>query len=209
MKSALVFATLMSATLAAAPAYAQDTAATPEARVAASAPATPRSLGMQFEVLPLGTLTLKSSVLEKSSDATSTYAIGGFVSRDITPHFSLGVAPRMIFGVAGKDDAESAKELDVRLRATLHRALLSRVEVFGSLEPGYSIVLLPTDLRVDNPSGLVVALASGVTLDLDKGAFMTAEVSYQLGFQALSSNDVGADLNTSYLAFGLGLGVHF
>ncbi len=209
MKSALALAAALFGTLAAAPAFAQEGATPVAAAAVEAAAATPsKAFCFQIEMLPVGTLDLgREDGL--SVDTAKAFAIGLTMDYDVLPYLSVGAAPRLVMGLRGEDGFKEAKQLDVRARATAHVHLLPALQAYASLAPGYSVMLIPDDARLENPRGFVLALAGGFSLDLSADSFLTAELGYQLGFQTARFDGAKVDLSSNLLHIGLGGGLRF
>ncbi len=207
MKPILPLAAALLATLVAAPAFAQEGA--PAASISAAAPPAKRgSFVTQLELLPRGKLTFGVGD-DRASTATATaYGVGVTLAHDVTPNLSIGVAPRMLLGVAGEHATALGKQLDLRARVALHAPISRALQLYGFLEPGYSFIFVPGN-EGDDPSGFVVAFGGGASVDLPQNAFLIAEVGYQLGFQSIALPQQDLELSTDYLALGLGAGTRF
>jgi hypothetical protein len=162
-------------------------------------------IGAQVELLPTGSLDSEPD----SATPKVAYGVGLTFDYAITRNISIGVAPRMIFNVIDKDaNGDAASQLDLRARVKGHFPIADKIEAYGFVAPGYSIVMLP-DSELDNPAGLVLAFGAGATYDLTPRMFVSGEVGYQLGFQRTEVLGETVDLGTSYLHVGLGAGARF
>jgi hypothetical protein len=182
----------------------------PAAAVATGAtPAKKGSVAVQLELLPSGTLTLSGAGDDVSNDTDTAFALGGNLAFAVHPNFSIGFAPRIIFGVQGEGGTETAKEFDLRARAELHGAIAPNAQVFGFVAPGYSFLVMPSDFPADDPSGLVVAFGAGASVDVTPQVFLTGEIGYQVGFQSTSFQGTDVDVTTDFLHLGVGAGTRF
>ena len=87
------------------------------------------------------------------------------------------------------------------LRVGAGAPVAEKMQVYGYLSPGYSIVSPP---QGDSPKGFVIGAHAGGMMDITPSAFVNAELGYQMGFQSVS----GADFKTSFFQIGLGAGMH-
>ncbi len=233
MKSALALAAALFGTLAASPGFAQEgEAPAPAAAAQASeapaaeteAPAAPApvaaieapaaaakqgTFGLQLDLIPTGKLTARDGSRTDSADAATTFGVSAVLDFDVTPNFSLGVAPRLVLGVKPDAAKDSANELDLRARAALHTAISPTAQGYAFLEPGYSMIFLPTGAKIDNPSGFVLALGAGASFDVSPDVFLAAEIGYQFGFQGSTFQGRDIDFSSDLLHIGIGGGTRF
>jgi hypothetical protein len=208
MKTRAALVVALSGSLLATSAYAQ------EGGVAVTQTAAPQKgrVGVQLELVPTGSLTIKSGPIDESHSAAFAYGVGGTFDYDVTPNISVGLAPRIIFNVIDKDapsGADADKELDLRARFTAHFPVAPKLNVYGFAAPGYSIILLPSDARSDDPAGFVLGLGGGASFDVAPNLYVAGELGYQLGFQSVSYMGQSADVTTDLLSISLGAGARF
>jgi Outer membrane protein beta-barrel domain len=223
MKSALALAAALFGTVVASPAFAQEgetpaaapapaepaPAVTPTPEASIDSPAKtikPGSIAVQFDLLPLGTYEVDSSLGSGSADTATAFAIGGQVNYDLGRTFSIGAAPRFILGVKPEKADHSFTELDLRARGTFHTPVAPNVEVLGFVEPGYGF-LIPDE--GESATGFLLALGGGVRADLNDSFFVTGELGYQFSFLSVSEGRDHADINVDYLHIGVGAGTRF
>jgi hypothetical protein len=175
------------------------------------APERRTQLGVAFEILPLGKLTLEAAdVISASADTAVAFGVAPAVDFALAPVFSIGLAPRFLFRVRGEGGDESATQLDLRARALLHPRLSPAVRLQAYVAPGYSILYIPDwPDELDRPAGLVLAFGGGLTYDVSQEAFLSFDVGYQLGFQKVSEMGESVDVKTRFLHLGLGAGARF
>ena len=179
---------------------------------AAAQPAAPVAergahLGAELSVLPIGTLHAAAGNDSASADAVAALGIGAVLQYQINPLIALDLAPRVVFNVKAEDDADSATELDLRVRLTAGGQVAPGVRVYGAVAPGYSVVFLPEQEPVElpNPSGLIFGFGVGVAFKVAPAVTMTGEIGYQLGFQGGTFQGVDFDFDTRYLDFTAGV----
>ena len=117
----------------------------------------------------------------------------------------VGVAPQLILNVKGKDDSSSGQELDLFARIMGRYPVADKVQLYGYLAPGFSIIFPPDLPGVSNPTGFVLGFAGGVSYSITPTLFGSGEVGYQIGFQSTG----GSDLKTRYLHIGFVIGAMF
>jgi hypothetical protein len=201
--------TALAASLLSSAAFAED--------AALSASFTPKmNAQVQFELLPLG--SAKASAEGADSQTTDTdvaYGISASFTRDLHKNISVGLAPRLILNVASDeagDNDDADKELDLRARITAHFPVAPKMEVYGSLTPGFTFVIPSAD-DVDSATGFAIGAAAGATYDVSPAMFLNAELGYQRAFTSASVMALGqefdVDLDLSYMHVGVGAGTRF
>jgi hypothetical protein len=182
------------------------------AGLASSAHAGNLEVGGQLQLLPVGEYTTDVTGEDTDFDTNAAFGIAGHIGYAITPNFSVGFAPRFILGIKPEDvdDADSATQLDLAVRLTGKFPVAPKVELFGYLAPGYSLVFfedLPDD--VSQPGGLVIGGAAGAAFKVTPTLAITGELGYTKGFQgtSLDAGDETVDISTSTSFLHLGVGV--
>ncbi len=165
-------------------------------------------IGLDLVPMPFGTLTIVAGNVTASSDAAFAFGLAPFFDYSVHPNFFIGVSPQYIFNVKGKDDTGSAgKEFDILLRLGGNAPVADRLQLYGYLAPGYSVIILPSGTGLDNPKGFVLGVHAGGMLDVTPALFVNAELGYQVGFQSISQNGRTADLKSNFFQIGLGGGI--
>lgn len=208
MNTRMTLVTGTLATLFAAPAFAQESAAPAASDSKLSAQA-------QVEVLPLGSAEATIGDMSMSSDAAVAYGVSGMFDYAITPNLSIGVAPRLLLNVRAADAApedKAGKELDLRARLLAHFPVAPNLSLYASLSPGYTIMMSGED-GVDDTKGFAIGGAAGVTYDVSPKLFLSGEVGYQRAFASddlmLGDQKITIDSTLSYMHIGLGAGTRF
>jgi hypothetical protein len=145
---------------------------------------------------PLGTVS-------SEFDAAFAFGFHPYVDYIVAPpYFFLGFAPQFLFNVkANSGGGDAARELDLLLRLGAQAPIADRIQLYGYIAPGYSVVTPP---RGSDSSGFVLGFHGGAWYDVTAQFFVNAQIGYQFGFQSVSSS---VDLGTNYFMFGLGGGV--
>ncbi len=150
----------------------------------------------------LGKLKASGGGIDVSTDAAFAFGVMPIFDYALNSNFFVGLGPMYTFNVKGKDGSgDAAKEIDIMLRVGGGAPVADKVQVYGYLSPGYSIISPP---QGDSPKGFVVGAHAGGMMDITPSAFVNAELGYQMGFQSVS----GGDLKTSFFQIGLGGGMH-
>jgi hypothetical protein len=200
--------------LVSAPAFAEESTIQPPtappaaaAELQRSTPAAARfTAGVQLELLPYGKLDVAALGMHQGGDLVTAFGLGGLFAFDLTPNFSLGAAPRVVFHVATPEGQADASEYDLRARAAVHGEVLPALSLYAFAEPGYSWVDFD---QGQDPSGFITAFGGGLSYDISTGAFLSAEVGYQLGFQGFSAQGADVDTHFDYLHLGVAGGARF
>jgi hypothetical protein len=185
-------------------------------QISASASDSKMRIEAQFELLPLGSAKTTNDGESTSNDAAMAYGISGAFDYALTPYLSLGVAPRLVFNVKGKDasDEESAsKQIDLRALVRGHVPVMPGLELFASLYPGYTIVTSTVD-DLDSAKGFAIGGAVGATYNVSPSLFVSGEVGYQRAFISMDipvggGESISFDGDLSYMHIGLGAGTRF
>lgn len=171
----------------------------------------------QVEMLPVGDVEIGVDDQSQSYDAELAYGISAAFDYAVTPYLSVGVAPRLVLNVRPDgsefEDDDAGKQLDLRARVLAHLPVAPKLEVFGSLTPGYSIAMFD-DGEIDDPKGFSIGGALGATYDVNPAMYLTGEVGYTKAFTSADimvapGQSFDADLDLSYLHVGLGAGTRF
>ena len=163
-------------------------------------------LGVMFETLPTGSLSVSDGGSDLKTDTAFAVAVAPFLDFSLgTPYASLGFSPQIIFGVKGSGGTQSATEYDLRARLTVRDPVSSQATVYARFSPAYSIVSIP-DLNpgISNPTGLGIDFAVGAEINVGPKLAFVFDLGYQVGFQATSDAGVNADFGTRYLHVGAG-----
>jgi hypothetical protein len=163
-------------------------------------------LGLNVVPMPfLGKLKASGGGFSDSTDAAFAVGVMPIFDYAITPNFFIGLGPLYTFNVKGKDDTgDASKELDIMLRVGGGAPVADKVQIYGYLAPGYSIIFPPMG---DSFKGLVVGAHAGGMMDLTSSVFVNAEVGYQMGFQKGKLLGADIDYKSNFLQIGLGGGV--
>lgn len=210
MKALMMFAVGSLATLASSSAFAE------EASTSLTAEAPRMRLAAQVEVLPVGSAKESIGGQSESGDMDVAYGISAGFDYAVHKYLSIGVSPRLVLNVKpdidGAEDVDANKAIDLRARLVAHYPVAPKLEIYGALTPGYSIVLSNNDF-VSNATGFAIGGAVGATYDVSPNLFLTGEVGYQRAFTSADIDVLGSkmtdDVDFSYLHIGLGAGTRF
>jgi len=198
---------------AAEPASAPPPAAAPAAAMegGGAAAASKVRLGLNVVPMPFGTVKATFGGLSGSSDLKFGFGLFPFFDYLFTPNLFGGVAVQYTFNLKSKDDSggDASKELDFMLRLGGGGYVADKLQLYGYVSPGYSIIQLPSGSGVDNPKGFIVGFHAGAMYDVTPGAFLNLELGYQLGFQSTTVLGTSVDYKFSLAQIGLGGGIRF
>jgi hypothetical protein len=159
-------------------------------------------LGLVLSPMPTG--TFKGAAGSTDTDAKFAFALMPTFDLGLSQFFFIGLAPQFIFNVQPTPTGEAGQELDLRVRLGGIAKVADTIRLFGYAAPGYSFIMVPKKAAgQENPTGLVVGFAAGAAFDLSPAMYLSAELGYQVGYQAANS----VDFKSNYLHVGLGLGV--
>jgi hypothetical protein len=163
-------------------------------------------IGAEIALLPVGSLKASAGDFMISGDTALALGVGGVVQHPIDQHFTVELAPRLVFHVKGQNDDKSATELDLRGRVTAGGYVSPSIRLYGAFEPGYSFLFLPDDGGdVSSPNGLTLGLAGGAAFKTGTNMMLTAELGYQFGYQQTRILGTGVDLHANFLHFAVGM----
>lgn len=174
------------------------------------------AIGAQAQILPAGSVDIAVGDEDESFDLKTAFGIVGTVDYRVHPNFSVGAAPRLIFGVKpdeADEDSDSATQLDLAARLTGHFPVAPKIELFGYASPAYSFVFLPSedgdDDEADDPSGFALGFGAGAAFKVTPALSVVGEIGYTLGFQGSSVEtpigDFDVDFKTSFPHVGIGI----
>jgi hypothetical protein len=160
-------------------------------------------VGLTLVPMPfLGTLKFSAPGISGSSDAAVAFGAAPVFDYLINSNLFVGATVLGTFNVKPKDaTGDAAKEYDLMLRIGGNIPLADKLQGYGYLSPGYSIISPP---QGDSAKGFVVGAHVGAMFDVTSSVFLNGELGYQLGFQSVDGNDS----QTRFFQIGLGGGVH-
>lgn len=179
------------------------------------------TFGVAFEFLPSGTISWSGSLFgvsgSGSQSADVAYGIDVIADTEVNDLVSIGIAPRFLFNVIGKNDnGDASSQIDLRARVAVGHELIPKLRIYGFAEPGYSIIF-PPDSNNNNqkvhPNGFVIAVGGGAAIHFTPKIAATFELGYQWGFQTWSATvlgqDTSGDYKDEYLTLGFGVATTF
>jgi hypothetical protein len=180
------------------------TATTTAAPMAASG--SKMRLGLNVVPMPfLGKIKSNFGGTDTSLDAAVAFGVMPVFDYSITSNFFVGFGPMYTFNVKPKDAMGSAaKELDLMLRVGGGVPVAEKVQIYGYLSPGYSIIWPSMG---NKPKGFVAGAHAGGMMDITSSVFVNVEVGYQMGFQKVAFGNADVDSKTNYFQIGLGGGM--
>jgi hypothetical protein len=155
-------------------------------------------LGGQLQVLPASELEGENV----SIDLKTSLALVGTFDYAVHPNIDVGAAPRIAFGLKPEeyDGDESLTQFDLAARVTGHTPVGAKVEVFGFVSPGYSIISSSDD-DDDSSTGLILGLGGGAAFAVTPTIALVGELGYTLGFQSVDGDKAASNL--LHLGFGV------
>lgn len=168
-------------------------------------PAPRARLGLNVVPMPVGTIEVEVLGFTGSDDAAAAFGFMPFLDFLLTPNFFIGLSPTYTLNVKAEGWDDAGTKLDLALRLGGGAPVSDRLDLYGYLTPGYSIVDVPN--VENNATGFVLGLHAGVMYSLSQAVFLNGELGYQVGFQEVSIAGQSVDGKTSYLQIGLGGGL--
>lgn len=168
-------------------------------------------LGAQVGLSPIGTLKADVAGTSLSVDTATAFEVGGRFEYQVTPLISIGIAPSFRFSIKGKDDTDSASQLDVPLRVAVGGDVAPAIRVYGFAAPGYTFLFPPKDENGDstNASGFMIGFGGGVAFRVAPKFMLSGELGYQFRFPSGSVQGVDVSYQDNYLTFMLGAAAGF
>jgi long-subunit fatty acid transport protein len=194
---------------------ASDTAAAP---AAAAAPASESKMraGVMFLPMLMGSAGGGDSNDLIWADLKTAYGLGLSFSYKVIAGLSVGVAPQLLLGVKGKDESgDASKEWDLLLRIAYEYTVIPKLDVYGEVLPGYTIIQFPSSRTFlgetpPNPKGMVIAFGAGAAYDITDQFFVNLGIGYQMGFAKFTPTGSSEQaMRTKFLRIGLGGGMKF
>ena len=202
--SVILGATALVAMLAGA-ARADEAAAPTETKpAAAAAPDSKMRVGLDLVPTPFGSAKGEGQTV----DLGFAFGLMPFFDYMINNNFFVGIGPTYTFNIKPKSGGGSAaKELDISLRVGGGVPVADKIQIYGYLSPGYSIVFPPSGST--KAKGFSLGFHAGGTYDVTPTAFVNLELGYLLGFETVSVGGTSVDDKFSFFQIGLGGGVRF
>src|SRR5882757_126287 len=159
-------------------------------------------LGLNLVPMPFGSFKATSLGTEISTATAFGFGIMPTIDYLLTPYFFAGFAPQFTFNVKSKNGGEDASHAtDLLLRLGGNAPVADKIELYGYLAPGYSII--SSSGGGDSATGFTLGFHGGGIYDISPPVFANVELGYQLGFQKLHSFDT----KLNYFQVGLGIGI--
>jgi len=144
-------------------------------------------------------------------DLETAYGIMLNAEYPVHPNITIGVAPRLAFGVKLEDQDDGGIMLDIPLRVTGRFLVMPKLAVYAFVAPGYSLIF-PEDWpdNVSDPSGFIFGVGGGVAYRLGRNLALVGELGYTAGFHTATVDlpiidDETVDVEHSYPHFGIGV----
>jgi len=168
-------------------------------------------VGGQVGVSPIGTLKAEVQGTSLSADTATAFEIGGRFEYQVMPLVSIGIAPALRFNIKGKDDTDSASQLDVPLRITVGGDVAPAIRVYGFAAPGYTFLFPPKDPdgNSNNASGFMIGIGGGVGYRVAPKFMLSGELGYQFRFPSGSIQGIDVSYQDNYLTFAVGAAAGF
>ncbi len=174
-----------------------------------------RDLGGSRSRLPRGALVIFADLLPKPSLSTNVtgtsqqfngvtaYGLSANFDYFLSPHMSIGLAPRYTFGLQGEGATSSATQLDLlgRISFGTRAGDGASVRAYGTVGPSW--ILIPPGFT---SSGVAYGLGGVVSLPVGEFSFFSVDIGYQFGGQTVSNGAQDIDAATNFFHVGIGVG---
>lgn len=178
---------------------------------AVAAPAISRAdtlVGAQLQVMTGGEVDGEGDL---DGDLATAYGVVLSAEYPVHPNITIGLAPRVAFGIQLEDQDDGGIMIDIPVRVTGRFVVLPKLAVYGFVAPGYSLVL-PEEWPdgVSDPSGFIVGLGGGVAFQIGRTLALVGELGYTKGFHSATIDlpvvdDEDIDVAHSYPHLGIGV----
>lgn len=168
-------------------------------------------VGVELAVLPSGTFKIDSGGETRDIEAATAYGVGVAVRFPLGRYAAVDIAPRWLMNVTFSDEADVGTAIEIDFRARLIAGFwpLPNVMLYGSVAPGYSVILLPElpelDEEIATPKGPVLGLGAGIIYAMNQRFSLTTEIGYQFGFQQTEIDYMPLDSTSNYLHVSVGV----
>jgi hypothetical protein len=168
-------------------------------------------VGGQLGLSPLGTLKADIAGMSLSADTSTAFEVGGRVDYQVTPLISIGAAPAFRFSIKGKDDTDSASQLDLPLRVAVGGDVAPTLRIYGFAAPGYTFLFPPKDAQgnSNNASGFMIGFGGGAAFRVAPKFALSGELGYQFRFPSGSVQGVDVSYQNNYLTLTVGASAGF
>lgn len=167
--------------------------------VAEAAPDATMWVGGHLGLSPIGSLKSEAMGMSRSTDPATAFELGGRFEYQVAPMISIGIAPTILFGIKGKGENDSSKQLDLPLRVAVGGEVAPKVRLYGFAAPGYTILFLPFNGSGDSPhpSGFMIGFGGGVGFRVGPKFTIGGELGYQFRFTSYTLDAPGQSLDVS------------
>src|SRR5512140_1960624 len=183
---------------------APDPAAKPEPPRASSIFASAYGmLAVQLELVPEGTVSAETGGVSAKADTATTFGVSTSLDYVVVPYLSLGVAPRLTFGIRTGGATLNATQLDLRARARIGDLSSDVLAIHGYATAGRSWIYFPMDVT---SSGFTFGVGLAMNCPIGHSRFITFDIGYQSGDQSATDKGVDINFSSSLIHLGVGLG---
>jgi len=156
-------------------------------------------VGGHLGLSPIGSIKADAEGMSTSTDPATAFELGARFEYQVSPRVSIGLAPTILFGVKGKDENDSASQLDLPLRVTVGGEVAPKIRIYGFAGPGYSILFPPSRGTGDtqHPSGFMIGFGGGVGYRIAPKLTLAGELGYQFRFLSQTEDVFGQSIDVS------------
>jgi len=144
-------------------------------------------------------------------DLDTAFAIAAIAEWPVHPNFTVGLAPRVGFGIKLEDQDDGGIMLDIPLRGTGRFLVTPKVALYGYVSAGYSLIF-PEDWpdEASNPKGFILGFGGGAAFALSSSLAVVGELGYSVGYHGFTADlpivgEEDFEAGHSYPHIGIGI----
>jgi hypothetical protein len=136
-------------------------------------------VGGQLQVLTGGEVDGEAGY---DGDLDTAFAIAAIAEWPVHPNFTIGLAPRVAFGIKLEDQDDGGIMLDIPLRGTGRYLVTPKVALYGFVSAGYSLIF-PEEWpdRFSDPKGFIFGFGGGAAFAVSPSIAVVGELGYTIG----------------------------
>jgi hypothetical protein len=165
-------------------------------------------VGAQLQIMPGGEVDGEGDF---DGDLETAYGIAFTAEYPVHPNITIGLAPRIAFGIKLEDQDDGGIMLDIPVRVTGRFLVMPKLALYGFVAPGYSLIF-PEDWpeNASDPSGFIFGFGGGAAFRIGHNLALVGELGYTAGFHSSTVeipliDDEDVDVAHSYPHIGIGV----
>ena len=140
-------------------------------------------VGAQVQILTGGEAEGEIGPFDFGGDLDTAFGIAATAEYPVHPNITVGLAPRVAFGIKAEDQDDGGIMLDIPLRGTARFLITPKVALYGQVSAGYSLIF-PEEWfeNASDPKGFIFGFGAGAAFALSSSLALVGEVGYTMGF---------------------------